>query len=180
MERNKEYFMRKIQEGGYKVDQIFDIKDIEEVMALIIHDHDRAGCSLSEKNDYGTLREVLKSFIPANEARRGNEGMVITTATQAITAIDPKLIKDLDKKSLVEFSANINEKFLEAENLGSVAMSSVLTQISNVAEKSRNARGVYTPDEEKFDAELFKECPAGRAIDFFARTFARKLAERMS
>lgn len=117
MARSKEYFIGKLK-SEYNVEMIFQQRDLDEMEAVVIQNHIKEGHQLSEKEDYGTLREVLRMFMAENVDRKQREtSPIITTATQAIEAIDPKLVSQ-PLKTTIDFAAQIHSNLINMENIG--------------------------------------------------------------
>lgn len=181
MARSKEYFINKLK-NGYRVEMIFQQRDLDEMEAVVIQDHIREGHQLSEKEDYGTLREVLRMFMAENIDRKQREnGPVITTVTQAIEAIDPKLAPTMH--SIDNFAATIGEEFLTPENIGSKIPGVVAASICRVYEKEMELKGTPVPENEKFNKERFERSAAGSALSsifsLIAKNSANDIKERL-
>lgn len=173
MARSKEYLIEVLK--GYKVENVRSSSDIDELMQVVCDDHIRSGHQLS-KDDIGLLRETIREMTPSES----NNNTVITTASQVIAAVDPKLgAANGLITNLVDINAKIKESQVSAENIGSIAPIMACKTICDIYEKQRMEAGDPIPEDEKFDVEAFAESGFGQGLSLFGKILARNIREKM-
>lgn len=169
MARSKEYFINKLK-SGYRVEMIFQQRDLDEMEAVVIQDHIREGHQLSEKEDYGTLREVLRMFMAENIDRKQREnGPVITTATQAIEAIDPKLVPQ-SIKSTVDFAAQISSNLINMKNIGDEFPNVAIDVLTGICKRKLEKEGRVITKIDESNLRDANNLMWGPMMTFFGKT----------
>ena len=179
MVRDENYF-KNVLCSEYDVDKIFDVSDIEELIAIVSYDHVRKGCGLSPTRDIAVLREVLRGFMAENIARREGQS-TIGVVNNVIRAINPPPGSSAITTGggLVEFAARINSELLTAENIGRVAPIVACDQICKMYYNQRDAEGSPVPEHEKFNADEFAGSGVGQYMSLFGELLAKNVRDRL-
>ena len=179
MVRDENYF-KNVLRSEYDIDKIFDVSDIEELIAIVSYDHVRRGCGLSPTRDIAVLREVLRGFMAENIARREGQS-TIGVVNNVIRAINPPPGSSAITTGggLVEFAARINSELMTPEYIGGVVPMVACDQICKMYYRQREEEGDPVPEHEKFNMEEFAESGFGQGLSRFGQLLAKNIQERL-
>lgn len=149
MARSKEYFIDKLK-SGYNVEMIFQQRDLDEMEAVVIQNHIREGHQLSEKEDYGTLREVLREIMEENNQRKEKFETVGVVTNGLIKAIKPSLSKPIE---LIDFGSTIRSNDLSFRAIGEELPNVVLSNITRSYVRKMKEIGIELTPQQILQAE---------------------------
>lgn len=188
MTKDQDYFI-KLLASEYHVSDIFDIKDIDEVMRVVVKRHQSNSDPL-EPSEYGTLREVLRMFMAENIDRRTreeeNSGILqhVHNGVKLIQAIDTRTLptpKTEENDNRINFAAKIKAALLTPEKIGSYIPGFAAQTLCRLYEKQCEENGTPLKESEKFSLDEWNNSGIGQEFaklgGFIAKHAAKRLAK---